>query len=67
MAYVGASEVLNVPELINGRWFKRNDFVLKFRREVKRIFEVLNLVDIEGTIEPDPEGLGKRNIQSIIP
>lgn len=50
MAYVGASQILHVPELVNDRWFDRADITLTFRREIVRAYPVLHFLSANGLI-----------------
>ncbi len=50
MAFVGASDVLPVPELVNQQWIRRYDLFIRMRRQVVRVYPVLNILSADPTI-----------------
>ncbi|MNJ82492.1 hypothetical protein D3C77_819390 [compost metagenome] len=50
MAFVGASDILPVPELVNQQWVRRYDISIQMRRQVVRVYPVLNILSAEPTI-----------------
>lgn len=56
IALLEAGEIVNAPEFVNQQWIERADLSLKFRREISRIYPVLNLLSAQGTFVPDASG-----------
>ncbi|QLL11704.1 phage neck terminator protein [Pseudomonas chlororaphis] len=50
MAFVGASDIRPVPELVNQQWVRRYDLFIQMRRQVVRVYPVLNILSAEPTI-----------------
>jgi len=50
MAFIGASDVLPAPELVNQQWVRRYDISIQMRRQVVRVYPVLNILSAEPTI-----------------
>lgn len=53
MALLEAGRILSAPDLVNGQWVKRADLTLAVRREIDRVFPVLNIISAAGTIQQD--------------
>ncbi|MFJ7312522.1 LIC_12616 family protein [Pseudomonas sp. NPDC098747] len=50
VAFVSASEVKPVPELVNQQWIRRYDLFLEMRRQIVRTYPVLNILSAEISI-----------------
>ena len=50
MAYIGLSDIVHAPELVNERFYDRADTTLTIRREVRREYRILNFVSANGAI-----------------
>lgn len=44
MAFVGASDIRPIPELVNQQWVRRYDLFIQMRRQVVRVYPVLNIL-----------------------
>lgn len=56
LAFVGLGEILRAPDLLNQRWVMRHDLTLTLRRQIDRIYPVLNILSAPVAIHTDPEG-----------
>ncbi|MEE3504836.1 hypothetical protein QN399_00915 [Pseudomonas sp. 10C3] len=50
MAFVSASSIRPVPELVNQQWIRRYDLFIEMRRKVTRVYPVLNILSAPVTI-----------------
>lgn len=50
MAFIGASQIRPVPELVNQQWVRRYDIFIYMRRQVVRVYPVLNILSADVTI-----------------
>lgn len=50
MAFVGASDIRPVPELVNQQWVRRYDLFIQMRRQVVRVYPVLNILSADPLI-----------------
>lgn len=50
MSFVGASDIRPVPELVNQQWIRRYDLFIQMRRQVVRIYPVLNILSAPITL-----------------
>lgn len=57
LAFVDAGEIRQVPELVNQQWIKRHDMALRFRRQVKRTYGVLNVLSADPVLVSDEIGI----------
>jgi hypothetical protein len=58
-AGIGLTEISRIavlPELYNNKWWQRADLSILFKREVRRIYPVLNLLSAKGTLTDDESG-----------
>jgi hypothetical protein len=46
-------KMINVPELINEKWFRRIDITFNVRREIDRTYPILNILSAPITVETD--------------
>lgn len=53
MGFVGASNIIHVPELVNDRFFDRADVTITLRREIKRNYPILSFVAASGIVYAD--------------
>lgn len=56
LAGIGAvqfSDATRAPELVNDRWFNRVDITMTLRREVRRRYDILTLLDVETTVRSE--------------
>ena len=56
VVYIDSMEIRSVPELVNQQWIKRYDLPLKFRRQIKRTYAVLNILSADPTLVNDEIG-----------
>ena len=57
IAFVGAGNLLHVPEVSGAGWRARVDMPLNFCREIRRTYAVQNIIKSTGTIEADVSDL----------
>lgn len=57
VVYIDSMEIRSVPELVNQLWIKRYDLPLKFRRQIKRTYQVLNILSADPTLVSDEIGI----------
>lgn len=50
MGLVGFSDIIHVPELVNERFFDRADITMTLRREIKRSYDILHFVAVDGIV-----------------
>lgn len=50
MAFFGASDIRPVPELVNQQWVRRYDLFIQMRRQVVRVYPVLNILSADPVI-----------------
>lgn len=50
MSFIGASQIHPEPELVNPQWGRRYDLVLQMRRQVVRVYPVLNILSAGMTL-----------------
>lgn len=50
MAFYGASDIRPVPELVNQQWVRRYDLFIHMRRQVVRVYPVLNILSADPVI-----------------
>jgi len=50
MGLINASEIRPVPELVNQQWVRRYDFFIRMRRQVVRVYPVLNILSADPQI-----------------
>lgn len=53
MAFYGASDIRPVPELVNQQWVRRYDLFIQMRRQVVRVYPVLNILSADPVIVTD--------------
>lgn len=56
VAVVECGPRLRAPELFNQQWLNRVDMNVVFRREIRRVYPVLNLLQAQGTISANDPG-----------
>lgn len=47
LAYVESENIIAAPELINQQWVRRFDFTVRFRREIKRTYSILDIASAQ--------------------
>jgi len=50
---VDVSNVTPAPDLINQMWVRRYDFTIRVRRQTKRTYSILNLLELQASINAD--------------
>lgn len=50
MAFYGASDIRPMPELVNQQWVRRYDLIIQMRRQVVRVYPVLNILSADPVI-----------------
>lgn len=50
MAFVDASELIGVPELVNQQWVRRYDLRIRLRRKIDRTYQVLNILSADPAV-----------------
>lgn len=58
MAFAEASRIVALPEFVNQQWIRRADITVILRRQVDRVYPVLNVLEAVGTIRPDADRSG---------
>ena len=53
LALMDTGKVIAAPELINKQWIKRYDIAIRLRRELSRIYPVLNVLSASGDVLTD--------------
>jgi hypothetical protein len=53
MAYVDASAIVSLGDLVDELWYRRSDITLTFRRELGRDYAILSLLGADGTINTE--------------
>jgi hypothetical protein len=53
IAFYDVASIVSVPQLDNMQWVRQLDLTIRFLREVKRTYPVLNLLEASGTIHTD--------------
>lgn len=53
IALLEAGQLVAAPEFFNQQWIERVDLALVFRREISRIYPVLNVLSAQGALVPD--------------
>lgn len=53
LRFVSISPAIPAPALVNEQWVRKFDVHLTFRRAVTRIYPILNLLSVVGTIQSD--------------
>lgn len=46
-------EIIPAPTLVKDRWLRRFDMTMTFRRQIRRTYQVLNLLSAHGTIDAE--------------
>jgi hypothetical protein len=55
LAFVEISQGVRIPELIKNQWLDRVDKMIYLRRIVQRVYPILNVLESQGTVKPDPD------------
>lgn len=53
MGLVSVGDIVRAPDLLKNQWRNRGDLPLTIRREIRRVYPVLNLLSAGGTIATD--------------
>jgi hypothetical protein len=53
LALLDATDVQAAPALQNEQWIRRYDLAMRFRRQITRTYDVLNLLSADGTIQSE--------------
>jgi hypothetical protein len=53
LALYDATDITAAPALVNDQWIRRYDLTIRFRRQVTRTYDVLNLLSAAGTIHAE--------------
>jgi hypothetical protein len=56
---IAYGDLLPLPVVVNTRWLNRIDFDIVMRREIRRDYAVLNVLEGAGTIKTDQKGLAQ--------
>ena len=57
VTFVDAGIIRAMPEFVNQQWIKRADIPLRFRRQVSRTYQVLNILSADVTFVSDDIGV----------
>lgn len=61
VAWVECGPIRSAPELFNQQWIRRYDLTIRFRRQVKRTYQVLNILSSSDVMVSDTIGTIKHN------
>jgi hypothetical protein len=57
LAFIECMDIRSVPELVNQQWIKRYDLFVRFRRQIQRTYQVLNIISADPIIVNDEIGI----------
>ena len=57
VVFIDSQDIRSVPELVNQQWIKRYDLPLRFRRQIKRTYAVLNILSADPILVNDEIGI----------
>ena len=61
ISWVECGPVRSIPELFNQQWIRRYDLTIRFRRQVKRTYQVLTILSSSDVLTSDTIGAIKHN------
>lgn len=61
VSWVECGPLRSAPELFNQQWIRRYDLTIRFRRQVKRTYQVLNILSSSDVLVSDTIGTIKHN------
>lgn len=67
MGFVSATKMTHVPDLVNERWVDRYEMSIFLRREILRVYPILNFTSASGTIRTVVNEVPKNIAFSAIP